>query len=200
MIRFADMDGDGLADFLAVADDGSIRMWKNLGITGTKGQSIRFADLTGEGRDDLISVDSRGRARAWINKGDNKWEAIGEIAPGFDEDLSDSRIEFIDVNGDKRADYLIIYGGGAVKAYLNNGNLPDPGDRRIWQDGITISPGVGEPGQVIGDHHKPAVAAAPQGSKFHARKFLIRPASRDRRGAIGRGPGSAPASVCSAGS
>ncbi|KAG4277787.1 chitinase [Fusarium proliferatum] len=149
MIRFADMDGDGLADFLAVADDGSIRMWKNLGITGTKGQSIRFADLTGEGRDDLISVDSRGRARAWINKGDNKWEAIGEIAPGFDEDLSDSRIEFIDVNGDKRADYLIIYGGGAVKAYLNNGNLPDPGDRRIWQDGITISPGVGEPGSKV---------------------------------------------------
>ncbi|CCT63634.1 related to acetylxylan esterase [Fusarium fujikuroi IMI 58289] len=149
MIRFADMDGDGLADFLAVADDGSIRMWKNLGITGTKGQSIRFADLTGEGRDDLISVDSRGRARAWINKGDNKWEAIGEIAPGFDEDLSDSRIEFIDVNGDKRADYLIIYGGGAVKAYLNNGNLPDPGDRRIWQDGITISPGVGAPGSKV---------------------------------------------------
>ncbi|KAG4252922.1 chitinase [Fusarium proliferatum] len=149
MIRFADMDGDGLADFLAVTDDGSIRMWKNLGITGTKGQSIRFADLTGEGRDDLISVDSRGRARAWINKGDNKWEAIGEIAPGFDEDLSDSRIEFIDVNGDKRADYLIIYGGGAVKAYLNNGNLPDPGNRRIWQDGITISPGVGEPGSKV---------------------------------------------------
>ncbi|KAF4496330.1 acetylxylan esterase [Fusarium agapanthi] len=149
MIRFADMDGDGLADFLAVADDGSVRMWKNLGITGTKGQSIRFADLTGEGRDDLISVDSRGRARAWINKGENKWEAIGEIAPGFDEDLSDSRIEFIDVNGDKRADYLIIYGGGAVKAYLNNGNLPDPGDRRIWRDGITISPGVGEPGSKV---------------------------------------------------
>ncbi|KAM5388054.1 hypothetical protein ACJA88_001314 [Fusarium oxysporum] len=149
MIRFADMDGDGLADFLAVTDDGSIRMWKNLGITGTKGQSIRFADLTGEGRDDLISVDFRGRARAWINKGDNKWEAIGEIAPGFDEDLSDSRVEFIDVNGDKRADYLIIYGGGAVKAYLNNGNLPDPGDRRIWQDGITISPGVGEPGSKV---------------------------------------------------
>ncbi|CAG1976172.1 unnamed protein product [Fusarium graminearum] len=149
MIRFADMDGDGLADFLAVADDGSIRMWKNLGITGTKGQSIRFADLTGEGRDDLISVDAKGRARAWINKGDGQWEAIGEIAPGLDEDLSDARIEFVDVNADKRADYLIIYSGGAVKAYLNNGNLPDPGDRRIWQDGIVISPGVGEPGSKI---------------------------------------------------
>ncbi|EYB21918.1 hypothetical protein FG05_11578 [Fusarium graminearum] len=148
-IRFADMDGDGLADFLAVADDGSIRMWKNLGITGTKGSSLRLADLTGDGRDDLISIDAKGRARAWLNKGLDQWESIGEIAPGLDEDLSDSRIEFADVNGDKRADYLIIYGGGAVKAYVNNGNLPNPGDRRIWQDGVVISPGVGEPGSKI---------------------------------------------------
>lgn len=66
------MDGDGLADFLAVADDGSIRMWKNLGITGTKGTSIRFADLTGNGFDDLISIDTKGRARAWLNKGGDK--------------------------------------------------------------------------------------------------------------------------------
>ncbi|RGP81306.1 chitinase [Fusarium longipes] len=149
MIRFADMDGDGLADFLAVNSDGGIRMWKNLGITGTKGTSIRFADLTGNGFDDLISVDAKGRARAWLNKGNDKWESIGEIAPGLDEDLSDSRIEFVDVNGDKRADYLVIYGGGSVKAYLNLGNLPTPGDRRIWQDGIVIAPGVGEPGSKI---------------------------------------------------
>ncbi|KAH6949099.1 family 3 carbohydrate esterase, partial [Fusarium avenaceum] len=149
MIRFADMDGDGLADFLAVADDGSIRMWKNLGITGTKGTSIRFADLTGNGFDDLISIDTKGRARAWLNKGGDKWQSIGQIAPGLDEDLSDARIEFVDVNGDKRADYLVIYGGGSVKAYLNLGNLPNPGDRRIWQDGIVIAPGVGEPGSKV---------------------------------------------------
>ncbi|RSL84668.1 hypothetical protein CEP51_003787 [Fusarium floridanum] len=36
MIRIADMDGDAQADFLAVDGDGSIRMWKNLGIAGTK--------------------------------------------------------------------------------------------------------------------------------------------------------------------
>ncbi|KAI8409226.1 hypothetical protein FOFC_09061, partial [Fusarium oxysporum] len=149
MIRFADMDGDGLADFLAVGDDGSIRMWKNLGIVGGKGQSMRFADLTGDGKDDIISVDAKGRARAWINKGVDKWEAIGEIAPGFDEDLSSARIEFADVNGDKKADYLIIYGGGSVKAYLNNGNLPNPDGKRIWQNGIVISPGVGEPGSKV---------------------------------------------------
>ncbi|KAH7303623.1 hypothetical protein B0I35DRAFT_342432, partial [Stachybotrys elegans] len=149
MIRFADMDDDGYADFLAVADDGSIRMWKNMGIVGAKGSSLRFADLTGNGKADVIFVDGKGRALAWLNKGIADWESIGEIAPGLDEDLSSARIEFADVNGDKKADYLVIYGGGAVKAYLNNGNIPKTGDGRIWQNALTISPGVGEPGDKV---------------------------------------------------
>ncbi|KAK2795777.1 hypothetical protein FQN52_003627 [Onygenales sp. PD_12] len=149
MIRFADMDGDGQADFLAVADDGSIRMWRNRGIVGSKGLSLRFADLDGDGDDDIISVDAKGRARAWLNQKDGKWDDIGEIAPGLDEDLSDSTIQFADVNGDGLADFLVVYGGGAVKAYLNNGNIPDQGKDRIWQDGIVISEGVGEPGRKV---------------------------------------------------
>jgi hypothetical protein len=47
MIRFADMDGDGNADFMVIAVDGSIRMWKNRGIIGTKGSSLYFVDLDG---------------------------------------------------------------------------------------------------------------------------------------------------------
>ncbi|KAK2772911.1 hypothetical protein FQN52_004812 [Onygenales sp. PD_12] len=153
MIEFADMDGDGLADFLAVAEDGSIKMWKNNGLVGSKLASIRFADLTGNGRADLISVNPQGVTRAWLNKGykDKKvtWEDIGEIAPGIDENLATSTIEFADVNGDKRADFLVIYKGGAVKAYLNNGNFPDAGKDRNWQPSIVISPGVEEPGRKI---------------------------------------------------
>lgn len=149
MIRFADMDGDGLADFLAVANDGSIQMWRNMGVIGAKGSSLRLADLTGDGKADIISVDAKGRAMAWLNKGLGSWDSIGEIAPGLDEDLSSASIEFADVNGDGKADYLVIYGGGAVKAFLNNGNIPDTGKDRIWQPAITISPGVGEPGQKV---------------------------------------------------
>lgn len=148
MVRFADMDGDGLADFLAIEDDGSIRMWKNLGIVVEKDSSLRFADLTGDGKADIISVDARGRARAWINEGGGKWNPVGEISAGWDEDLSSSRIEFADVNGDGRADYLIIYGGGAVKAYLNYGTLPNTGDR-FWHPGVVISNGVSEPGSKV---------------------------------------------------
>ncbi|KAF5240009.1 hypothetical protein FAUST_4593 [Fusarium austroamericanum] len=147
MVRFADMDGDGLSDFLAVADDGSIRMWKNLGIVGTKGSSMRFADLNGDGKDDIVSVDAKGRSRSWVNKG-LSFEPIGEIAPGLNEDLSSARIEFADVNGDGYDDYIVIYGGGAVKAYLNTKNILTDGARN-WQNAITISPGVGEPGSKV---------------------------------------------------
>ncbi|OGE52980.1 hypothetical protein PENARI_c009G01750 [Penicillium arizonense] len=41
------MDGDGNADFMVIAEDGSIRMWKNRGIIGTKGSSLYFVDLDG---------------------------------------------------------------------------------------------------------------------------------------------------------
>lgn len=148
MIRFADIDNDGLADFLAVADDGSVRAWKNNGVLLDKKDSLRFADLTGNGRDDIISVSQHGRARAWLNQPDASWKSIGQIAPGPSEDLSGSRIVFADVNGDRLADYVVIYEGGAVKAYLNNGNIEGPG--RVWQEGIVISPGLeGVPGSRI---------------------------------------------------
>lgn len=60
-VRLAYLNGDGLADFLAVADDGSIRWWKNM---GSKGASIRFATLTSSGLDDVVAIDCTRRARA----------------------------------------------------------------------------------------------------------------------------------------
>jgi hypothetical protein len=151
MIRFADLDGDGRADFLAVAADGSVRAWRNLGIVGDKAASLRFADLDGDNRADIVSVDpATGAARAWLNLGGGAWRDIGEIAPGPSDDASTSRFEFADINGDGLADYIRIYQGGAVKAYLNNGNIPDQGKGLNWQDAITISPGIeGVPGSKV---------------------------------------------------
>lgn len=149
MIRFADMDGDGLADLVVVAEDGSMRMWKNLGLIGTrKGLSIRFARLNKDKKVDIVSVDGQGRARAWLNEDLGEWKDIGEIAPGFDDDLSSAEIDFADVDGDGLDDFLLVYDDGSVWAYLNNGNLPDK-SRRIWQEGIEISSGVGDPGRKI---------------------------------------------------
>lgn len=151
MIRFANADGDGVPDFLAVADDGSIRWWKNTGIVGSKVWSIRFARLTSSGLADIVSIDARGRARAWRNMKNGKWEAIGEISPGLpDEDPSTSRFLFADLNGDGLDDYLIVDGRGAVKAFLNNGVLPDLNSgKRIWGGLLNIAPGVGAEGRKV---------------------------------------------------
>ncbi|SPJ83612.1 uncharacterized protein FTOL_10128 [Fusarium torulosum] len=88
MIRFADTDGDGLADFLAVVSDGSIRMWRNTGAVGSsKGVILRLADLDGDGKADVVDLGFKGRARAWLNKVVENWGDIGEIAPGFKEQV-----------------------------------------------------------------------------------------------------------------
>ena len=147
MIRFADMTGDGLADFLQIQDDGSIRRWSNEGLVGADVDDLRFADLTGDGKADMIYVDPVGRARAWLNSGLGVWRDVGAIATmRADEDLSDSRILFADVNGDGLADYLVVYGGGAVRAWLNNGAIVKHADgdqsARIWGDPMVIATGV----------------------------------------------------------
>jgi FG-GAP-like repeat len=145
MIRFADMNGDGLADFLMIAKDGSVRMSSNQGLVGADVTNLRFADLTGDGKADMIYVDAVGRAFAWVNGGLGSWQNAGRIATiRADEDLSDSRILFADVNGDGRADYLIVYGNGAVKAWLNNGNVGKQDGQLLWSGPYDIAPGVAE--------------------------------------------------------
>ncbi|RYP53658.1 hypothetical protein DL769_010479 [Monosporascus sp. CRB-8-3] len=175
-IRIEDMDRDGYADYVILYSGGAVKWARNTHNNGedlSQGnweepvticpgtfrgssrhnlpiKSIRFADLDGDRRVDIIFVDQVGAARARLNQGDGMWNYAGEIVPGPSEDVSNSRIEFADVNGDGLADYLLIYGGGAVKAFLNNGNIPDRGRGRNWQEGLTISPGIeGVPGDKV---------------------------------------------------
>ncbi|RYP40437.1 hypothetical protein DL767_001673 [Monosporascus sp. MG133] len=150
MIRASDIDGDGRADFVAISADGSVCAWCNSGIIPDKTKSIRFADLDGDRRVDSIFVDQVGAARAWLNQGDGMWNSAGEIAVGPSEDLSNSRIEFADVSRDGVADYLLIYGGGAVKAFRNSGNIPGRCRGHTWQEGLMISSGIeGVPGDKV---------------------------------------------------
>ncbi|OBT67975.1 hypothetical protein VE03_01481 [Pseudogymnoascus sp. 23342-1-I1] len=51
-------------------------------------------------------------------------------------------VRLVDLDGDKRADYVIIYDGGAVKALGNSGNLNKDANKRNWHDLGTIAPGV----------------------------------------------------------
>jgi hypothetical protein len=85
-IHFADINGDGKADYLAVNDKtGAVNClinggprdsgwsWTSIGQIATglgwAGQGVRFADIDGDGRADYLYVDGQGALRAFKNNG-----------------------------------------------------------------------------------------------------------------------------------
>ncbi|NAS26971.1 lipolytic protein G-D-S-L family [Herbidospora sp. NEAU-GS84] len=136
-IRFADVDGDNRDDYLVVDDQGRVRFWRNIGTgdgvswssqgeiasgVGAAGSTVTFADVDGDRRDDYLVVGDYGQLRAWINNRGGSgpaWLAAGEIAAGVG--AVRSRVGLAEINGDRRADYLVHDDLGGVKAWFNNG-------------------------------------------------------------------------------
>ncbi|MFF3416021.1 FG-GAP-like repeat-containing protein [Streptomyces sp. NPDC002698] len=136
-VRFADVNGDKYADYLVVDPNGAVRAWLNKGGTGTTGwtsagqiasgvgvpaDQVRLADANADGYADYLAVDAAGAVRAWLNKGGTGtagWTSAGQIASGAD--APGSSVRFADINADRRADYLVVEPGGAVRAWLNKG-------------------------------------------------------------------------------
>ncbi|MFF6995862.1 GDSL-type esterase/lipase family protein [Streptomyces sp. NPDC008313] len=168
-VRFADIDGDGRDDYLAVdPGTGAVRAWMNTGgdANGKPGWNPRgqiasgtnpgeleyvdFADINGDGRDDYLLRRNDGAIRAWINAGgdvDGKpgWIPRGQIAAGVGN-VTDGR-RLADIDGDKDADYLIVEGNGAIHAWINVGGDRDgqPG----WIDGGKIASGIPNPSRIL---------------------------------------------------
>ncbi|UQC87654.1 uncharacterized protein CLUP02_13172 [Colletotrichum lupini] len=150
-VRFADMNGDGKADFIHLAENGAATLyinqgrretggwgWWNWGViasgVGTSRENIRFADLNGDGRDDYIAVESAtGGLNAWYNRGpqSQNWAAVtplvwwnpGSIASGVSylpNWSTSNMVTFGDLNGDSRDEYLYIgVEDSSVYAFLN---------------------------------------------------------------------------------
>jgi hypothetical protein len=77
---------------------------------------IIFADLDGDGRDDEILITPGGGARAWLNRDqggpDTHFEDIYEIVS--DTGAPPDAIQFADVDGDGKAEFLYVEETGAV--------------------------------------------------------------------------------------
>ncbi|MCJ1399599.1 hypothetical protein MMC11_002801 [Xylographa trunciseda] len=166
-VRFADLNGDGRAEYIWVHPNGSASTpanvgWYQQGLVadgiGYPGASIRFADLNGDGRAEYIALDSNGGAIVYLNLGPAQgtdphgaqvgWLPQTQTATGVGGNVDQT--VFADVNGDGRADYLFFpefseQARGAVSLWLN-GDAPDDGPHageRVWIEMGSITGGDG---------------------------------------------------------
>ncbi len=141
--KFADFNGDGLPDILALGYDEngveSARLYENLGsgsfaykpsnLVGLKFGDFDFADVDGDGDLDLFlsgrELGNSVRSDLYLNKGN--WNFEADTSQSF-EKLELCHVRFADFDGDSDPD-LLHYGGkqnmGAdheVHLYLNDGS------------------------------------------------------------------------------
>ncbi|KAI9706035.1 MAG: hypothetical protein M1836_005441 [Candelina mexicana] len=173
-IHFADIDGDGRADYLCVRPDSSVTGYRNLpyagkpgGINwvpygsdiasgvGKPGAGVRFADLSGDGRADYLYVYPNGAVDAYQNQpaqGDASrpsWlpQSSNPIATGVG--AKRENIHFADIDGDGRADYLATSFSGGATTWNRNMFSKDNGPNAatpVWDGQKSLLTGVGTNG------------------------------------------------------
>ncbi|KAI8199012.1 hypothetical protein K4K52_009288 [Colletotrichum sp. SAR 10_76] len=141
-VQWADLNGDGLDDFVCIGSDGAVFASINNGNGGGgtlptfthigtwkardpayAQADIRIADIDGDGRADFIGLRGNGDAWVWRNGGiGNKpsyFQAMGRRFEGKGMgNLAGTRFE--DLNGDGRADWLWVADNGQTTTYTNS--------------------------------------------------------------------------------
>ncbi len=141
-MRFADIDGDGRDDFLRVGEDGSIHAYENRassaglnyaefkvehlnwapGVWYGSRDKLRLADVNGDRKVDYMMVGSTGAVHAYFNNGGNGGGGFNEHLYFVNETgYPGDKVAFRDISGDGKADYVVVYDGGSVRAWLNRG-------------------------------------------------------------------------------
>lgn len=171
--RMADLNGDGKADYIILDDiTGAATLYINGGQDSNAnlgwiwhprgeiasgiapGKTIHFADIDGDGSTDYLSVDAHGAVTAYLNGGANSeanlgwlWMPAGKIASGVGPG---NEIRFADIDGDGKADYLVVdKATDSVTEYLNGGPDSAANGGWVWINQGKIATGVGAAGQSI---------------------------------------------------
>ncbi|EEQ32232.1 lipolytic enzyme [Microsporum canis CBS 113480] len=116
-VHFADLDGDGRAEFLWVGSKGEVTAFYNQGLPGGQ-QSTNGAQVG--------------------------WWPAGVIASGVG--ATPYQVHFADLNGDGRAEYIHVHRNGSASVWLNQGPKPgsDPrGAQVAWLPQKQTAMGVG---------------------------------------------------------
>jgi hypothetical protein len=164
----ADLDGDGLADYLIVDEkSGAVHFWRNGGPNSAapggwnwydlgqvasgigEGAGVQFADINGDKKADYLWIDKNGAVTAYLNGGNAAsgwiWYPQGVIATGVGAARAD--VQFHDLNGDGKADYLWVDRTvGSVQVWQNGGS---GSNGWIWNPQGEVASGVGANGLCI---------------------------------------------------
>ncbi|MFF9481824.1 FG-GAP-like repeat-containing protein [Streptomyces sp. NPDC014733] len=144
-IQFADLNGDKRVDHLLVDKDGTVQVRYNQGFKTEHGRTfldwsppqqigwplqsphpLKFADINGDGYADQILITPHGGARAWINKGYEASQHPFDMGRFMkDTGAPAERIQFVDVDGDHKADLVYIDRKGGVHVQLNTSTEND---------------------------------------------------------------------------
>ncbi|KAK8108347.1 uncharacterized protein PG998_010360 [Apiospora kogelbergensis] len=151
---FASLYGNGKDDLIGWFDhpDGSVHygVWKNNGNHNDAAflkigdmsvsdncvpRGVHFVDLNADGYDDFVCIGPDGTAYATINQRDGTattpptFKPIGMIksSVGYAQD----RVRMGDIDGDGRADYLVLDDGGNIRAWRNGWIDDIP---KYWQE------------------------------------------------------------------
>ncbi|OGZ45223.1 MAG: hypothetical protein A2756_01205 [Candidatus Ryanbacteria bacterium RIFCSPHIGHO2_01_FULL_48_27] len=144
-VRLADMNGDGLVDFLRAkgGEDRYIYINKGNGeawvehnvstsfpydfLTSTgEDTGVRLVDISGDGLVDFLRAKEGGNRYIYINNGDETWSEhdVSTTLPHFFVNSSgqDIGVRFADMNGDGLLDFIRAKEGENRELYINNGN------------------------------------------------------------------------------
>ncbi|WP_394825675.1 FG-GAP repeat domain-containing protein [Pendulispora albinea] len=154
-VRFADLDGDGYSDIIAIQENGDVQAWHNGGafkempwdgaaIIGRDffdPNRVRLADLDGDGRAEIMAIQENGDIQAWHNGGGFKempWDGAAIIGRGF---LDPNEVQLADLDGDGRAEIMAIHPNGEIQAWYNAGGFKE----MPWGDSTIVGRGFTDP-------------------------------------------------------
>ncbi|KAH6692576.1 hypothetical protein F5X68DRAFT_129659, partial [Plectosphaerella plurivora] len=166
-IRWGDINGDGLDDYICIAPDGTpfvaintsklgqtvptfgnFFQWRNP-IAGYPQDRVLLGDIDGDGRLDYCVRHDNGDLHCYRNggfgNGAGYWQDIGQGRAVFlSKNTGDARgLRFVDINGDGRADWIWIDNQGGTRIYINKRGV-DKGLIPYWEQAAGTHPGMGE--------------------------------------------------------
>ena len=234
-VRFADIDGDGKPDYLYRHADGSVSAWLNHAYppptppaqpsaahagTSTKSKYVDYAEkraARGSRRPSVQKVsgpqadtpleEARVQAASPAQSAGPSWLPLGQIfvPPPGALDLVGAETLFEDLDGDGRADALLVARDGVVRAWMNGGaGAPMVGEWRGSGNGGSLEgqavegPPVTEEGSVQkrDDERNVNDASKPQGRRHrHSHKGATSASRSDQSGSSSTTPAGVPESL-----